>query len=235
MYDKVAVKALTAAEVAGGNGFAVLLDGRELRTPAKRILALPTHALATGVALEWEAQDRHIRPDTMPLMKLSTTVLDQPPDIRPTMTDSMLRCVASDLACFRSSEEPALMAKEEAAFAPLLEWAADSLGLRLAVSDNLVLTHPPEASARAAEILAEADDWELAALDSLTNTSKSLLVSLALARGRIDAATACTAARVAEQHQIDEWGEVEAGHDLDAADLAVRIGASSAFMRLLGR
>lgn len=32
---------------------------------------------------------------------------------------------------------------------------------------------------------------------------------------------ACVAARVAEQHQIDEWGEVEAGHDLDKADLQV--------------
>ena len=25
---------------------------------------------------------------------------------------------------------------------------------------------------------------------------------------------------MAEQHQIEEWGEVEAGHDLDAADRA---------------
>ena len=65
--------------------------------------------------------------------------------------------------------------------------------------------------------------------------AKSLLVALALARGRIGAAEACAAARVAEQHQIDEWGEVKAGHDLDAADLAVRIGASSAFLRMLGR
>ena len=28
---------------------------------------------------------------------------------------------------------------------------------------------------------------------------------------------------MAEQHQIDEWGEVEAGHDLDKADLQVII------------
>ena len=45
--------------------------------------------------------------------------------------------------------------------------------------------------------------------------------------------TADVRARAAEQHQIDEWGEVEAGHDLDAADLAVRVSAASVFMRLL--
>ena len=53
--------------------------------------------------------------------------------------------------------------------------------------------------------------------------------------GRIDAVEACTAARVGEQHQIDEWGEVEMGHDLDAADCAVHLSASSAFLQLLDR
>lgn len=76
---------------------------------------------------------------------------------------------------------------------------------------------------------------ELAALDTVSGSCKSLVIALALTRSRISAAEACTLARVAEQHQIEEWGMVEAGHDLDAADLAVRIGASSAFLRMLGR
>ena len=59
--------------------------------------------------------------------------------------------------------------------------------------------------------------------------------TLALARGRIGAQEACAAARVAEQHQIDEWGEVEMGHDLDAADCAVRLSSASTFLQLLDR
>ena len=229
VYDKVTVRARTASE------FIVLLDGRELKTPAKKVLAMPTHALATGVALEWEAQDRHIRPATMPLMKLATTTVDQVPSIRPTMVDSMLRCLESDLVCFRTVDEPALLKKEEAAFSPLIQWAADELALPLTVSEDLGLTHPPGAMPRAKQLLAEADDWELAALDQITGTSKSLVLALALARGQVDSAEAVSVARVAEQHQVDEWGEVEAGHDLDAADLAVRIGSGSTFLRLLGR
>ena len=97
---------------------------------------------------------------------------------------------------------------------------------------------------------------EVAALDSITSSCKSLVLALAVrsraiscdlvrgARkasewigvgpspphpstrpplqvrdGRIGAAAAAAAARVAEQWQIDEWGEVEAGHDLDEAEL----------------
>ena len=229
VYDKVAVRAKSATE------FIVLLDKRELKTPAKKVLTLPTHALASAVALEWEAQDRFIRPATMPLMKLATTTIDQVPSIRPTMEDSMMRSLESDLVCFRTDEEPTLLAKEDACFSPLITWCAKEMDLPLAVSSDLSLSHPPETMPRAAEILEEADDWELAALDQACNSSKSFVVALALCKGFIGSADAVSTARVAEQHQIDEWGEVEAGHDLDAADIAVRIGACSAFLRLLGR
>lgn len=151
------------------------------------------------------------------------------------MTDSMMRCLEADLTCFRTPDEPDLFTKEEAAFSPLISWAEQELALPLDVSHELALSHPPETLPRATQLLAEADDWQLAALDQATNTSKSLVIALALAHGRIGAAEAVEVARVAEQHQIDEWGEVEAGHDLDRADITVRLGAASAFLRLLGR
>ena len=40
----------------------VLLDGRPIRTPAKRELALPARRLAEAVAAEWEAQGDRIDP-----------------------------------------------------------------------------------------------------------------------------------------------------------------------------
>lgn len=44
---------------------------------------------------------------------------------------------------------------------------------------------------------------------------------------------ALTAAQIEEQFQIDGWGMVEGGHDIDAADIRVRIAAPSVFVRLL--
>ena len=116
MYDRVAIGRLPTSE------FFVSLDGKNLRTPAQKVLALPTEELAWGIAVEWEAQGSMLRPDTMPLMKLATTAVDQVPEIRPTMTDSMLRCLNADSACFRSVEEPALAKKEEQHYGPLLKW-----------------------------------------------------------------------------------------------------------------
>ena len=227
-FDKVGVRSVSAGE------WLVTLDGRDLRTPAKKLLSLPTECLAWAIAAEWEGQPQRLNPAVMSLTTLATTTIDQFPSIRENMTSSMLRSLESDASCLRAMDEPELMAKEAKAFDPLHSWLAEELKLKLTVTGGLVLQHPPEAMPRAAQLLADADDWQLAALDMMTSSTKSLVVSLALARGHISAQEACVAARVPELHQIEEWGEVEMGHDLDAADCAVRLSAGSAFLRLLG-
>ena len=49
-----------------GDGFAVKLDGRSVKTPGKKLLALPTRAAAELVAEEWRAQGETIDPGSMP-------------------------------------------------------------------------------------------------------------------------------------------------------------------------
>ena len=63
-YDKVTVHAPACG---GDNGGAdtfwqVHLDGRVLKSPAKAPLRLPTEAIATGVALEWDSMGEMIEP-----------------------------------------------------------------------------------------------------------------------------------------------------------------------------
>ena len=48
-------------------GFTIELDGRSVKTPAKRALILPTGAMADAVAAEWQAQEGVIKPNTMPV------------------------------------------------------------------------------------------------------------------------------------------------------------------------
>lgn len=70
-------------------------------------------------------------------------------------------------------------------------------------------------------------------LDDVTSASKSLLVAAALVAGRLSVAQALAAARLEEDFQMEEWGCVEAGHDLDIADAKTRITAAATFVRLL--
>ncbi len=77
------------------------------------------------------------------------------------------------------------------------------------------------------------DPWRLALVDDITSASKSLLVSAALVAGRLSVSEALAAARLEEDFQMEEWGCVEAGHDLDIADARTRITAAAMFARLL--
>src|SRR5438270_824055 len=58
------------------HGFRVILDGRPVRTPGRRLLMAPTAALAQRIAAEWSAQRDVIDPATMPLTRLANTIID---------------------------------------------------------------------------------------------------------------------------------------------------------------
>lgn len=79
------------------------------------------------------------------------------------------------------------------------------------------------------------DDWHLAAAEQLGGACKSVLLGLAGAAQHLGVEAAVAAARLEEDKQIEEWGFVEGGHDIDIADLRVRVAAPSVFLRLLHR
>ena len=55
----------------------ILLDGKAVKTPGKRPLALPTRTLAEAIAEEWRGQGAHIDPATLLLTKLANTAIDR--------------------------------------------------------------------------------------------------------------------------------------------------------------
>ena len=57
--------------------FGVTLDGRILKTPMGKTLSVPSETLAYGIAAEWNAQEKYLKPTDMPLMTLACTALDQ--------------------------------------------------------------------------------------------------------------------------------------------------------------
>src|SRR5258705_13091771 len=57
-------------------GFAVALDGRPIKTPARRALAAPCRPLGEAIAAEWRAQAEFIDPAAMPTTRLANTLID---------------------------------------------------------------------------------------------------------------------------------------------------------------
>ena len=131
--------------------------------------------------------------------------------------------------------EPGALADAQTTIhAPILKWARRELGPGLEPTESLLGANIPDATLSAAEKRLRAmDPFELTATFNASASAKSLLTGMALIRGVIDVKQAARSARVEEDFQVDKWGLVEGGHDIDQADIAVRLAAPRALMSLL--
>ncbi len=186
----------------------ILLDGRPVRTPARAPLILPSTMLAEAVAAEWRAQGDQIDPRSMPLTGLSNAAIDRvAPD--PTAFIRPLAAYAeSDLLCYRADAPAELIARQAAAWDPLLAWARQRYDVHFAVTSGIVHRPQPEATvARLSEALAARDPFSLAALSPIITTGGSLVVGLALAEDAIAPAAAFDITHLDELWQAERWGE----------------------------
>jgi chaperone required for assembly of F1-ATPase len=110
------------------NGFVVKLDGRSVRTPAKAVLKLPTREAAQIVADEFAAQQEVIDPVTMPAMRLVNTAIDGVAQEADAVAEDILRFASSDLLCYRANSPEGLVARQNDAWDPVLDWVSSTLG-----------------------------------------------------------------------------------------------------------
>jgi chaperone required for assembly of F1-ATPase len=193
-----------------GDGNAILLDNRPVKTPAGAALALPTRTLAEAVAEEWRGQGDAVDTATMPLTKLSNTALDRATALRTDIVGELAGFGGSDLLCYYADEPGTLIARQREHWTPLLDWAQQTHGARLKTAHGIThVAQDAEALAALRRALETLDDWTLTGLQTLTTITGSLVLALAVAAGRLTPAQAFTLSRLDETFQAEKWGEDE--------------------------
>jgi chaperone required for assembly of F1-ATPase len=213
--------------------YGIALDGRPVKTPGKRDLTVPTGALAAAIAEEWNAQEGEVRPTTMPLTRLATTTLDRVATQRKTVVQQTANYAGTDLLCYRAGHPPALAARQQAVWQPLIDWAVLRYDAPLSVTNGVIPKSQATTSLRAfAAAVAGLDDFALTALHLATTACGSLVLGLALLEGRIGAAEAFATSQLDESFQIEAWGEDPEQLERRRA-LAADIEAAACFISLL--
>lgn len=217
-----------------GAGHVVLLDRKPARTPAGRPLCLATAALAEAIALEWRAQETVVALDAMPLTALAATAIDRIAPLRAAVCAGLVHYAETDLVCYRAEEPADLVARQQAAWQPLLDWAERRWGVRLAATAGVVpVAQPAAALAALRRVVDGLSVMELTALGLAVEVAGSLIIGLALVMGRIDAEAAFEAALLDERYQAERWGadaEAEARRERLRAELL----AAERFLALSG-
>jgi chaperone required for assembly of F1-ATPase len=201
-------KLATAEPVEGG--FALKLDGRGAKTPARNPLVVKDKRVADALAAEWNAVDERIDPAAMPLTKLVNSAIDRVAGEMDAVRNDIVAYGGTDAICYRAEGPESLISAEDAAWDPLLAWAKEALGARFVLAGGVMHVRQDEAAVAAiGEAIKPLDSLQLAALHVVTTLTGSALIALALARGRLTPDAAWDAAHVSEDWQMSQWGRDE--------------------------
>ncbi|ETI31148.1 hypothetical protein F441_21746 [Phytophthora nicotianae CJ01A1] len=241
-YKDVGVKDVEGPEKEAGEEprklYAVTLDGKTVKTPRQQPVRLPTRAMAYAVAHEWDSQSHDIRPATMPIMTLASTALDLVYTSSSQETiDEMMHYLHTDTVCYQvtADQQEKLVALQQKKWKPIRKWFSDLFEGEVDVSHGSIdrLAHDQQLVDNVRAHLEKLNDFELTAMRTLTKECKSLITALAVFKRHITAKEAMDICRLEEEFQINNWGLVEGGHDLDRVNCAVKLSSASFLLYLL--
>jgi chaperone required for assembly of F1-ATPase len=189
-------------------GFTVLLDEEVATTPAGNPLAVARRNIAEVLAAEWDAQGERIDPAAMPLTRILNSAVDAVAFQMDAVRADVARHGESDSICYRADGPEDLIARQEAAWAPLLAFARETFGARFVLAEGIMhVVQPPETLAAIASALEGYDALALAAIHTVTTLTGSVVIGLAVARGHMTVEAAWSAAHVDEDWQESQWGQ----------------------------
>lgn len=210
-------KAVSVAEEDAG--FAVKLDGRNVRSPKGGKLVAPTRVLAEMVAAEWDAQTDVIEMATMHATRLAFTAAEAIPQAREATADQIANYAGSDLLCYFAADPAGLIERQSAHWGPVLERAERELALMFVRATGIIhQTQPPETLAKVKALALEADNYGLAGLAFGTSLFGSAVLAFAVQRGWVTGEQAWELSRLDEAYQEEKWGV-----DEEAAERNLRL------------
>ncbi|NQV54369.1 MAG: ATPase [Rhodospirillales bacterium] len=189
------------------DGYTVLLDGREIKTPAKFDLKLRAQALAEAIVLEWDAQGETIQPETMPMFRMAATVLDRAGPRRGDMIEVTMKFAETDLLCYRAAAPPDLNRTQAEQWQPWLDWVKTNKGAKFEITTGIQpITQPVRTLSAIKRTIEGLDDYALMGVSQAAAATGSLVLALAIEDGALGPDEADKLSHIEEMFRMERWG-----------------------------
>lgn len=203
------------------SGYTVTLDQKEIKTPGKRTLVLPSSKIATAVRQEWDKQDKVIYLDQMPFTKICYTTIDVVEQNREDIIQQILRYAETDLICCRANKPDDLRERQTQEWQPVLDWIEGFFKTKFLVIDSLSLQLQPETSLKNIQNwLKERSNFELTAFHRMTSLMHSIFLTIAVVENHISLEKAWYLSLLEEKYQQDKWGQTEEAQEREENNFA---------------
>ena len=198
-------------------GYAIVLDGRPVKTPARADLVVPK-ALAETIAREWAECGEDVDPRGMPLTGLANAAIDRIAPDKEGYAAGIASYGETDLVCYRAEGPEALVRWQAESWDALLAWARRRYDVDFVCQTGVMHVPQPEDTVRKlAHAVAALDPFQLAGLSPLVTIGGSLVAALAVLEEMMPVEAAWEAVSLDDRWQLEQWGDdPEARAALDA-------------------
>lgn len=191
-----------------GQGFAIRLDNKAIKTAAGSPQIVPSLALAQALAVEWDAQGDELDLKLFRFRDMADYAIDIIGPERGTALNKLLAFAQTDTLCYRADPDEALYHRQQEVWEPLLAAFESRENVRLErVSGIMHRPQPAETLEKLRTRLAALDDFTLAGLHTATSLAASLSIGLSALESAADAETLWAAANLEELWQAELWGQ----------------------------
>ena len=223
----------SAQAIQNDGSWGVELDGRPLRTPARKPVSVPTQRLAEDIAAEWNAAEDKIDPRAMPLTGLANAAIDRVAPDKKSFASGIAKYAEADLASYRAEGPQGLIDAQAEHWDELLACGRRRFDVDFRTTNGLLhVDQPPATVERLAHSVNTLDSYRLAGLSPLVTIGGSLLAALGVLEEAFTPEWAWEAVSVDERWQLEQWGsdaEAEAALDNRKRDFL----AAARFLELL--
>ena len=208
----------SASAVKADGGFAIEIDGRRVRTPARAELVVPAQALADAITVEWNECGESVDPRAMPLTGLANAAIDRVAADKGEFASGIARYAESDLTCYRAEGPETLVARQAESWDALLGWARRRYDVDFVTCSGVMhVAQPVETVRKLDHAVAALDAFHLAGLSPLVTIGGSLVAGLAVLEEMMPATEAWEAVSLDDRWQLEQWGaDADAEAALDA-------------------
>lgn len=197
-----------------GEGFAVLLDGRPIKTPGKVVLLAGNEKLAGLAANEWSAQDKEILPDTMPVTQFLNTKIDRVSSVRASLESPVLNYINTDLLCYQADHPEEIVKRQNDYWQPWLDWFEKRFGEAFETTNGLsALKQPKSIHDKIGALVSALDDDRFTIFQVVVPSSGSIILALAFLEDAASVDDVMRAVFAEEDYKFDLYNESVHGGD----------------------
>ena len=194
--------------------YLLTINKKSLKTPDGNIIELPSMKLAKILLKDYESSFKSKPLNIVRPIKITNTAIDK---IKPNnifyineITDNL----NNDMICYFANSPVELVDLQNKEWLPLINYMESSYNIELIYTSKLFsINQKPDSLLKLKNILNEINIFKLSAIYTLSQITKSIIISLALVNNKISAKKAFENSNLEELYQISKWGKDEEAFD----------------------